>query len=137
MMKRPQDQGLDPSTLHSAQYLLLKEEEEEKSVGRGGGVRKESSALPASAAGAMVDRMREIDRLLSRLPAEERAQATETLVQMRSALEHATKRLALDLETEEEVRPIASANRPRAHTLHQPTHRRPIADNSARCIGRR
>ena len=63
-----------------------------------------------------MDRMREVDRLLSRLPAEERAQATETLVQMRSALEHATKRLALDLETAEEVRPIASANRPRAHT---------------------
>ena len=73
-----------------------------------------------------MDRMREVDRLLSRLPAEERAQATETLVQMRSALEHATKRLALDLEEAEEVRPIASANGPRAHTAPAnppPTHR--------------
>ena len=50
----------------------------------------------------------DIDRLLSRLPAEERAQATEKLVQMRSALEHATKRLVLDLETAEEVRPCQS-----------------------------
>ena len=84
-----------------------------------------------------MDRMREVDRLLSRLPAEERAQATETLVHMRSALEHATKRLALDLEEAEEVRPIACANGPRAHTLHTPSHRRPTADNGTRCTNRR
>ena len=46
----------------------------------------------------------DLDCLLTRLPAEERAQATEKLVQMRSALEHATKRLVLDLEKADEVR---------------------------------
>ena len=53
---------------------------------------------------------RDIERLLSRLPAEERARATDTLVQMRSALEHATKRLVLDLETADEVRPLPITN---------------------------
>jgi hypothetical protein len=72
----------------------------------------------------------DIDRLLSRLPAEERAQATEKLLQMRGALEHATKRLVLDLETAEEVR-LQSPT-----VCHKPTHLQPTAYNDTRCIVR-
>ena len=104
----------------------------------GGNVPKESAGAVGSERGGHggMDRMREVDRLLSRLPAEERAQATQTLVQMRSALEHATKRLALDLETAEEVRQLPAPMGPE-HTQHLPTHRRPTADNGTRCTGRR